>query len=146
MKRFSIIIGICIVLGVFSAYLADTYLSERIPVWGSFAGLQYSLNPGIAFGIALPDLLETALIFAALCMITLLGLMQGRTPLTQWGYGLIVGGGLANAIDRVRDGYVTDYFQVGTFPIFNVPDSFVTIGVAILFIEALLSLKQTSHS
>jgi signal peptidase II len=47
-------------------------------------------------------------------------------------------GALANIADRLPDGVVTDYFQVGTFPIFNVADSAITIGAALLLLQVLL--------
>ncbi len=51
---------------------------------------------------------------------------------------MIVGGALGNVIDRIRDGAVTDFFQVGGFPIFNVADSFITVGVGVLLLEMIL--------
>ncbi len=138
-----IIIG-SLIISVFSAVLADIYLNLRVPVLGDFAGLQYSLNPGIAFGIVMPPLIQSAAILIALLVIGYLAFMKSHAALAQWGYGLIIGGGLANVVDRVRDGFVTDYFQVGTFPIFNVADSCVTIGVGLLLLDAILSMKRTA--
>lgn len=131
------------VFGVVSALVADAFLEQRVALFGDFAGLQYSLNPGIAFGLTFPQLFQAALILIALVMISFLALMKAHNNLARWGYGLIIGGGIANVIDRLRDGYVTDYFQVGSFPIFNAADSFVTIGVALLLLEAILSTRPT---
>jgi signal peptidase II len=45
-----------------------------------------------------------------------------------------VGGALGNLIDRIRFGPVTDFIAVGTFPVFNVADASITVGVIILLI------------
>ena len=54
------------------------------------------------------------------------------------GFALIVGGGVANLVDRLgsaRHG-VTDFISVGSFPVFNVADSAITIGVVVLGVMA----------
>jgi signal peptidase II len=61
----------------------------------------------------------------------------------QVGFGMIIGGALGNVLDRMRDGMVTDFFQVGTFPIFNVADSCITIGVIVLLLEMVLFRSRT---
>lgn len=120
-------------LGSFGAkLLADAFLTDRIPVVGSFAGLTLTHNPGIAFGVRLPAGYQEAIIIAALVLVCIVAVKSPKTPLNGWGYGLIVGGALGNVIDRLFDGVVTDFFQVGTFPVFNVADSCITIGVSLL--------------
>ncbi|MDD2521268.1 MAG: signal peptidase II [Anaerolineaceae bacterium] len=48
--------------------------------------------------------------------------------------GLLLGGAVGNIIDRIQLGYVTDFIAVGRFPVFNVADSAVTIGVILMLI------------
>lgn len=117
-------------------WLGETFLHERVAVLGSFAGLTLSHNPGIAFGIRLPAVFQELLIVAALAWMTSLGIRSASSILHRAGFGLIVGGALGNLIDRLIDGVVTDYFQVGTFPVFNVADSCITIGVLFLLADA----------
>ncbi|MDO8468661.1 MAG: signal peptidase II [Candidatus Peribacter sp.] len=132
---------------VLAAVAADNFLSQRIGVMGSFAGLQYSLNPGVAFGISFAPLLQLSLIAIALLAVVWMAYRSVRSAGSQSyklqaiSYGLILGGGIANIIDRLPDGLVTDFFQVGTFPIFNVADSFITIGVVLLFWEVMRRKK-----
>lgn len=64
------------------------------------------------------------------------------------GLSLVLGGALGNLIDRARLGYVTDFIQVWfgnwAFPSFNVADSAISVGAALLIIDALfLSGKKT---
>ena len=144
------ILGISLVLSIFSAQAADLWLSPegspfgtgRIAILGSFAGLEYHQNPGIAWGMRLPGGIQELAIGLALIAVAFLAYRalqdQPKHPLLQAsGYGLILGGGIANIVDRALDGTVTDFFQIGSFPIFNVADSFVTIGVGILLLETL---------
>ncbi|MFN3307885.1 MAG: signal peptidase II, partial [Anaerolineales bacterium] len=59
-----------------------------------------------------------------------------QVPRRDWSLrlalGLQLGGALGNLIDRLRQGYVTDFISVGTFPVFNIADSSISIGVAVL--------------
>ena len=124
---------------VLTAVLTNAFLTERIAVIGSFVGLQRSFNEGIAFGINLPPVLQEILILVALGIVGFMALRAAPVRLSQVGFGLILGGGLANIVDRVPDGLVTDLFQVGSFPIFNVADSCITVGVTFLLLEMVFS-------
>jgi signal peptidase II len=126
----------------FSAKLvADAYLHERIAILGSFAGLLPTRNPGIAFGLQLPGGFQEILIVLALILVLIAAVRSDRSRIGDWGYGLIVGGALGNVVDRIRDGFVTDFFQVGTFPVFNVADSCITVGVVLLLAQSLISVR-----
>lgn len=57
------------------------------------------------------------------------------------GVGLIIGGAFGNLIDRLRLGFVVDFVQVGSFPIFNVADSAVSTAVVLML---LWSLREDS--
>lgn len=130
----SLIAFVSACVSVLSALAADSLLTERISLIGSFAGLQYTLNPGVAFGITFPPLLQVSLI--AIALLAVVWMARGVRDRTETiAYGLILGGGLANIVDRLPDGVVTDYFQVGTFPVFNVADCCITVGVLMLLIE-----------
>jgi signal peptidase II len=52
-----------------------------------------------------------------------------------WGYALVLGGAAGNLIDRLRFGYVVDFIDVRIWPVFNVGDSAITIGVALLILH-----------
>jgi signal peptidase II len=52
--------------------------------------------------------------------------------------GLLLGGAVGNIIDRIQLGYVTDFIAVGRFPVFNVADSCVTIGVFLMLLGLLI--------
>ncbi len=134
MLLFSLVTIGSLALSLLAKYLADSFLTDRVPIIGSFAGLQLSHNPGVAFGVRLGGW-EPVIIPLALLLVATVAIRSAKTSLSRIGYGMIVGGALGNVLDRVRDGAVTDFFQVGTFPIFNVADSFITVGVVFLLLE-----------
>jgi signal peptidase II len=53
-----------------------------------------------------------------------------------------LGGAVGNLIDRLTIGYVVDFVSVGQFPVFNVADSSITVGVAILLVGMWLQERQ----
>ncbi len=124
-----------------STLLAEHFLNHRIAIVGSFIGLQPSTNKGVAFGLEL-GLAEPLLIAIAAVTVTVMATKTARTSLSRLGFGLILGGGAANILDRIQDGQVTDIFQIGSFPIFNVADSCITIGVGLLLIEMLYTQRK----
>jgi|SRR3989344_1011907 len=149
MRILSTVTAASFALSLLSAVLADAFLDARVSVLGAFAGLQYSRNAGIAFGMKLPGGLQKALIIAALIAVAVMAVRTARRGLPASrlqlpALGLILGGGLANVVDRFRDGVVTDYFQVGGFPIFNVADACVTVGVFLLLLGSLRSGRENA--
>jgi signal peptidase II len=98
--------------------------------------IRYVTNTGAAFGI-----LQDQTVF--LIVTSLIGLaaiyLYYRYPpfehaIVPVAIGMMLGGALGNLIDRVRLGRVTDFVDVGSFPAFNVADSSITIGIAIVLV------------
>jgi signal peptidase II len=142
MKIFLATVLVAFFASLLSALLADAYLTERIAIFGSFAGFQLSHNRGVAFGVAIPEPWQSIFIAAALLLLLRMALHEARDTPKAIGFGLILGGALGNIADRLGDGLVTDYVQVGSFPIFNAADSFVTIGVALLLLHPLIEYMR----
>ena len=108
-----------------------------------FLSLVHTTNKGIAFGID-PGGSALPAVAVALALIALaLYLMRATSRLLWLPGGLIVGGAIGNLIDRLSAGAVTDFIQLPLgWPPFNVADSAITVGVAILVV---LSLRGASH-
>jgi signal peptidase II len=100
-------------------------------------------NPGVSFGLlrADSDLGRWLLVaFAAVVVVVLAAwVRRSTTVLTAIGVGLVMGGAIGNnIIDRVRFGAVEDFLDFGGLGfkwVFNVADSAITVGVALLLIE-----------
>jgi signal peptidase II len=111
-------------------------LGEAIPAEGFFQ-LVHVQNTGAAFGI-LDDARSWLIALATIAFIAVIWLTATRrvaflnTVLGRLTLGLIAGGILGNLIDRIYYGYVTDFLKAGPWPVFNIADSAITIGVVVL--------------
>ena len=126
--------------------LARIDLHEAIPVIPGFFQLVHVRNTGAAFGIGanasskiVPFLLNFGAI-AVFCVVVVYALRTAVTDrLLQTGLHLILGGAVGNLLDRFRFGYVVDFLDVyiGShhWPAFNVADSAICIGIALLFLD-----------
>ena len=108
---------------------------EPVEVLGEFVRLTYTRNSGIAFGLGagvrFPYYLFS--ILAAAIIVYLFARQRVRSLTRQTALALILGGALGNLVDRLKTGEVVDFIEVGWngwhWPVFNVADSAVTIGV-----------------
>jgi signal peptidase II len=93
-------------------------------------------NTGAAFGI-LPSLGDFIAILAVVVAIAIVYYFP-RVPREDWtlrlAMGLTFGGALGNLIDRLTIGWVTDYMSIWRFPVFNVADFCITLGVIVLLL------------
>jgi signal peptidase II len=147
MRLLSIVVASSATASFLAAHLADAYLDERVALLGPWIGLFPAQNRGIAFGISLPLPLLTILIPLALIAVACAA-VQAKTPWSRVAFGLILGGAIGNIFDRFPDGTVTDFIQVGAFPLFNIADSCITIGAGMLLLEQIVEFKKrrSSHS
>jgi signal peptidase II len=117
-------------------------LDEQVHVVGPF-WIHHVQNSGIAFGLfasATPVvILLTGL--AVAWMLWFFARGGARHPILPVALGLVIGGSVANLLDRVRIGHVTDFLDLRFWPAFNLADSFIVVGVAILLV-ALLSTDR----
>jgi signal peptidase II len=98
--------------------------------------LTVTRNAGAAFGL-FQNFTLGFLVISAVVMVAIL-FYYGRLPVSDWparlGLALVFGGAISNAYDRGVKGSVVDFIQVPHYPIFNVADSAITVGVAVLLI------------
>ena len=115
-------------------------LDEKLKVVGPFS-IHHVQNSGIAFGLfASATVLVIALTAVALgWMLWFFARSGARHPILPAALGLVIGGSLSNLVDRVRLGHVTDFLDFRYWPAFNLADSFIVIGVVILFATLLAS-------
>ena len=131
----SLVSVLALLLSLLISFAASSLVKPIILIPGIFR-LYLSRNPGIAFGIHIPSPWEEIIIISALAAVCIVAVRSKPGRLASVGFGLIIGGAVANLVDRFQDGFVTDYFSVGTFPIFNAADSCITVGAALLLWEA----------
>lgn len=106
-----------------------------IPVVGDLIKLTFTQNDGAAFGL-LPGGRIWFLIVSTIALCVIAGYLIRRRPQSAWlvvALGLVAGGAAGNLIDRAWFGWVTDFIQIPfDFPVFNVADSSVVVGVGML--------------
>jgi signal peptidase II len=140
-KRLFVLIAIVVVaIDQYTKYFVATRFlpNESRIVIPHALWLTYVQNQHGAFGM----FGSHPLILAALASIVLISFfLWYRQERGGWGthvaFALILGGAIGNILDRVRLGYVVDFFDLRWFPVFNVADSCITIGVCLLLIRML---------
>ena len=119
----------------------------------NFIYLVHSKNPGIAFGVFADSpspAMRVLLIVGSAAVIAVLAwlFVAGHTggSLTAAGLALLLGGATGNVTDRIVSGAVTDFFEVwlGSYhwPAFNVADSAITVGAALIILDVLIFHKH----
>lgn len=142
--------GLIVCLDQITKALVDRFMAlyESRAVVDGIVRLTYVQNRGAAFGILSDaDIPYQSVLFAAVSLLALaaIGVYAWRlptgSPLPRVALALIMGGAVGNLLDRVRLGYVVDFVDVHWgahhWPAFNVADSAISIGVALLLLDIL---------
>jgi signal peptidase II len=110
-------------------------LDEEVDVIGPFS-IHHVQNSGIAFGLFASATAIVILLtgIAIAWMLVFFARSGARHPVLPVALGLVIGGSVSNLVDRVRLGHVTDFLDLRYWPAFNLADSFIVIGVAILLL------------
>jgi signal peptidase II len=143
-------------LGAFIAFFLDQItkywvvqtftLDQTLPLLPGVFHLTYVTNTGAAFSLlsGKVEWLRWLSLGVSLVLIALALLGPTLNFWDQLGYGLILGGAMGNGIDRFILGYVVDFldFRLINFAVFNVADSFISIGIVCLLIAAWVGTKS----
>ena len=134
-----------VVLDQVSKSIARAQLSvgETIRLLPGVLNLTITKNTGAAFGLLSgrqPIFVAVSLVVVAVVLIYLWR-QRPTSPLVVIALALVTGGAVGNLIDRVGPGWVTDFFEFGffDFPVFNIADSAIFVGVGLLIIWLLVS-------
>jgi signal peptidase II len=127
--------------------LRDLKPVSDIPLWDGVLHFHYAENTGASFGM-LPGLKWLFLVLAILFVIAIfVFVIVKRGKIDKFALislGLVCGGALGNAVDRIRFGYVVDfiYVKIINFAIFNIADSCIVVGGILLAIYVLFFYKE----
>ena len=143
--------GIVVALDQWTKWLVRTNIefgAQWLPAgfeWLSpYARIVNWYNSGAAFGM----FQNGNLVFTTLAILVVVAIIYyyPQVEAEDWtlklAMGLQLAGAAGNLIDRLRVGKVTDFISIGTFPVFNVADSSITIGVVVLLIGVWLKEQQ----
>jgi signal peptidase II len=143
----------CILLAAALVFAADRLtkyfiikslaLGESIKVIPDIFHITLVFNNGAAFGV-----LRNCAVFFIILSLAVIGLIlltivkaARFNMLTATALALILGGASGNLVDRLKFGYVIDFFDFRVWPVFNVADSCISIGVALAAISFILKEK-----
>jgi signal peptidase II len=109
-------------------------VGEKADIVGPFS-LHHIQNSGIAFGLfaSRTTIVIAVTAVAVAWMVWFFARTGRRHPVLPVALGLVLGGSIANLVDRVRLGHVTDFLDLEAWPAFNLADTFIVVGVAVLF-------------
>ena len=125
-------------------------LHESVPLWEGVFHFTFVENTGAAFSLFSENgewLRWLSLIVSfGLMLLAILG--PKMTRIEQLGFGCILGGALGNGMDRFATGAVVDFldFRLINFPIFNLADVFINIGILCLLLAAIKEPPTKSSS
>ncbi|HIC89013.1 MAG TPA: signal peptidase II [Anaerolineae bacterium] len=115
-----------------------------LPTLARYFSFTHTTNTGAAFGL-FPDqgiLFVVIAIVVSVAIVVYMRYLPAERPVVSISLGLQLGGALGNLIDRVRLGRVTDFIDFKVWPVFNLADSAIVVGVAILALILLLEKEQ----
>jgi len=132
---------VVLVLDQVSKYLVLRSLQHGrvIDLLGGLVRLDFTRNTGAAFGI----FRSGGLVFAAIAVLVAVGIALSHQRVARSGYlvrlglGLVVGGAIGNLLDRVRFGYVVDFVDLRWWYVFNLADSAIVAGVALMVLHSI---------
>lgn len=130
--------AIVVALDQFTKYLVVARMAygDAITLIPGILQLTHVRNFGAAFGLFAGQ----RLLFFGAALVIVAAFIFLRNEILKAGHlavvasGLVLGGALGNLIDRVRYGYVVDFFDLGFWPVFNVADSAIVVGAIVLAI------------
>ncbi len=114
------------------------YRGQIIPVIPHIFNITYVKNPNAAFGISIgsPVIMMVLTSLATALLIFYFAKLREKGSLLYVGLALIIGGAIGNLIDRIRMRQVIDFIEIGIrqykWPVFNIADSCVTIGIIVI--------------
>lgn len=138
MKRYFLIASSVLLLDQFVKSVIQQKMQEglSIPVLPGIFHITYILNPGAAFGL----FEEQQWLFILVAVLLVIGVavlfrqLLQQPPVMRLGAALLLGGALGNLIDRIRLGKVVDFLDFRIWPIFNVADIAICIGVGFILL------------
>ncbi|MEE8360467.1 MAG: signal peptidase II [Candidatus Omnitrophota bacterium] len=121
-------------------------LGSSIPVLKDIFHITLVYNKGAAFGI----FKEQPLLFvsigsaAAFFMLIFIPRILEKGLLTRLSFALVLGGVLGNLIDRIIFGHVVDFIDLRVWPVFNIADSAITCGIALIIFKIFTGKRESA--
>ncbi len=126
------------------AIMASIPLGDSVPVITGWLYLTHIHNTGGAFSLFhAQNRVFIVIALAAVCaLIYAYHVYQRDNTLVSAALALALGGAIGNLSDRIQHHYVVDFFDIRVWPIFNIADTAITIGIILLVVHYLIPHKQ----
>ncbi len=143
MSAYYLLIILTIAADQASKYLVSNLMlpGQTIPLINNFFHITFVRNTGAAFGL-LPGntvLLIAVGLIAALFILYSLYYIPKSKYFYKIGLSFILAGSIGNIIDRVYKGYVVDMFDFRFFPVFNIADAMINVGMVLIIVVYIFS-------
>jgi len=120
---------------------------EPLKIMGNYLWITYIKNPFGVFGIKFPKWFPYEFIAFLIIIILIIFLILEKKNIYVLSYSFLFGGAIGNLIDRLRFKAVIDFIDIGIsenlrWPIFNIADSSITIGIILLFLIPLIFERE----
>jgi signal peptidase II len=130
-----------------SKFLIQKFLPIKLVLIENILWLTYVENFGAGFGILQGQSFYLGIFSIIVSVALLIYMFKNKlSSLENTAIALIIAGGLGNAIDRLVFGYVVDFIDLGWWPVFNIADSALVIGVFLLVLNSFISSDSSSPS
>ena len=114
---------------------------KTVPLWNEVFHLTYVENKGAGWGMFSDHtwLLTVATMIVVIAAVSYMVVKKPKDKLFLTAMTFMLGGAIGNLVDRIRQGFVIDFFDFTliNFPVFNIADCFITIGAAIFVVYVL---------
>ncbi len=137
-----ILVSVLLGLDLSLKYLVSNYLTT-VNIIDNFFSLTYVLNDGAAFSL-FASRTYLLILIALVCLFFIIYELKNNLDdrVLSIGYSLVLAGLLGNFIDRLIDGYIIDYLSFKilgySYPIFNLADILIVVGIVIVIIKEIL--------
>lgn len=130
-------------------YLVNDFFSSgvvTVPVIPSVFHVTYVENTGVAFGLFKGNsvILFSVITLSIIAMIVYVARTSQKRAYDCIAYGLIFGGAGGNIIDRLFRGYVVDFLDFRIWPVFNIADICISVGVGLIILDMFFTKNHES--
>ena len=133
MRTLYSVAGIVLLLDQLTKFMALWFLKPitSIQILPNIFHLSFVENTGIAFGLfqGHPEILTLLITVSVLCLFICARFFVNQPLSHKLAYSFILGGSFGNWVDRIRFEHVIDFLDFRIWPVFNIADSFITMGV-----------------
>ncbi len=141
--KYFLVISAVIVIDQISKFFVERIIQDgSVYLIGNFVHLTLVKNTGAAFGILKNQNFLLAVVSAVFSLIALFYIIMSKDKKYKLCLALISAGAVGNFIDRIRLGYVIDFFNAGFWPAFNIADSAISLGIFFLVLMAMFESRK----